>query len=141
MTADSIALQSSKESPFRFISSFQGMIDYSLFGIEGRLHFRVAKNPWLYGHERDGKPTWNYKDEETFQRQHNANFGMLPNGNEPVDTETLRLFREHHCPEAKTGHFDHVAGGWVESEPVPQGTQPGHNSWIVACSNRTEKAV
>lgn len=109
---DDLSLAERDSCPIRWKVSFQGKVDYECRG--RRLEFRYAKIAW-----RDGY--WNYESEEEFQRQHNGDWGILHNYyGDPVDRETLELFRKYHVPSAVTGYFDHVEKRWLECEPTDQ---------------------
>lgn len=111
-------------SPIRWVCSYQGSSDYEYKG--HRLQFRYGKTGWNCG-------PWNYKDEAEFNSEHNGNWGMLTRSNEPVDSETLDIFRKHHYPTATTGFYDHATHGWIECDPVRAMTdayRPGYASWL-----------
>jgi len=145
MLYDELPLPDGKPRTFSFISAYQGMFDYRHASLEGRLHFRASRCPWLWGYEKNGVSVWNYANAEEFDRQHNGNHGMLTHGNEPVTVEVLAAFQAEQFPMAKTGYFDHLTMSWVECDPlssaVNASSAPGHLSWIAAHANRTEKAI
>ena len=100
--------------------SYQGSTDYEHRG--HRLEFRWAKVAWSLGHR-------NYPDEESFNRQHNGDWGMVHwYMCEPVDAATLELFRKEWCPTAVTGYYDHLTDSWIECEPTSE--KPSHASWL-----------
>jgi hypothetical protein len=145
MLYDELPLPDGKPHTFSFISAYQGMFDYRHASLDGRLHFRASRCPWLWGYEKNGVPIWNYANKEEFDRQHNGNHGMLTHGNEPVSIEVLAAFQAEQFAMAKTGYFDHLTMSWVECDPISsaviESSAPGHLSWIAAHANHTEKAI
>ncbi len=96
----------------RFISSYQGEVDYEMHGLAGRLHFRWAKVPWGWSWHQ-GRRYWNFDSEEEFDRVGpNASWGILHNGGKKVPAEVLEIFRDEHCGDAVMGCCN-AETGWL----------------------------
>jgi len=119
-----------EQQHLQFISNYQGETDYEpLRGHgEGRLTFRSAKVPWRWSWLKEGERYWNYDTEEAFQRSVNGDWGILHQGNEPVDAATLDVFRAEKCALAVTGYFDHLQMRWLPCEPTTE--KPSNQSFI-----------
>ncbi len=111
----------------RWTCCYQGEVDYERRGI--RLRFRWAKCPWRWSWEKAGQRYWNFATREAFEAEHNGNHGMLTAGSEPVDAETLELFRQRVHSGAVTGFFCHLRQRWVQCKPTAR--RPGERTWQI----------
>ena len=112
--------------PLEWTCSYQGESDWSCRG--NRLRFRSSKCPWRWSFHKEGERYWNYASREEFEAQHNGNHGMVTRGAEPVDQETLDLFRARVHGGAQTGFFCHLRRRWVRCKPTTR--SPSHQSWL-----------
>lgn len=114
----------------RWTSGYQGETEYEYRG--RRLRFRWAKVPWRFSWAPASY--WNYADRRSFELQHNGNHGLLTCGAEPVDPETLAVFRREYHSGAETGFFCHVRKRWVRCKATTK--QPSYTTWLRTTTRR-----